>query len=141
MACYQIAIVARLLDRAISGRLAELGATPGQLATLLALFDTDERTQTALAKATGVEQPTMAVNVRRMERDGLIERRADPKDGRKAVILLTGKARAIEEPIRGVRRDIDAQALDGISEADRQRLRQMLATIINNLRERSTNEE
>ncbi len=134
LACYQIAIAARLLDRTISGRLARLGATPGQLATLLALFEVDGRTQTELATATGVEQPTMAVNLRRMERDGLIERRADPGDGRKTLICLTEKARAIEGPISGLRGDIDAQALEGIGEADQCRLRDMLAIVIENLR-------
>jgi DNA-binding MarR family transcriptional regulator len=44
----------------------------------------------------GIEQPTMAFTLRRMERDGIIERSPDPEHGRKSLVKLT--ARAARDP-------------------------------------------
>ncbi len=135
MACYRIAQAARLLDAVIAGRLAQYGVTPGQLPTLLALYDIDSRTQSDLARQIGVEQPTMAINLRRMERDGLIERRPDPGDGRKALVWLTKRARKIEAPIRTLRQEIDHDALDGIPHSRQRQLRRTLGQVVANLQD------
>lgn len=135
MACYRIAQAARLLDAVVAGRLAQYGVSPGQLPTLLALYDSDGRTQSALARQVGVEQPTMAINLRRMERDGQIERRPDPDDGRKALVWLTKRAWMIEEPIRTLRQEIDYDALDGIPHSGQRQLRRSLGKIVANLQD------
>lgn len=133
MACYQIAGAARLLDGVIGARLVQYGVTPGQLPTLLALYAQDGRTQAALAREIAVEQPTMAVNLQRMERDGLIERRPDPTHRRKMQVWLTPRARSIEEPIRGLRREIDHDALAGLAPAAQRQLRASLTQLTANL--------
>ena len=84
----------RLFVRAIERRLA--GGNAGPMPVFLALQDGRAMTQTALALHASVEQPTMANTLRRMERDGLIERTPDPSDGRSALVSLTklGRERA-----------------------------------------------
>lgn len=84
----------RLFVRAIERRLA--GGNAGPMPVFLALQDGRAMTQTALALHASVEQPTMANTLRRMERDGLIERTPDPCDGRSALVSLTqlGRERA-----------------------------------------------
>ena len=55
-----------------------------------------ETTQAELLDLIGIEQPTMAFTLRRMERDGIIERSPDPEHGRKSLVKLT--ARAARDP-------------------------------------------
>ena len=57
--------------------------------TLATLDRTGPRRITDLAAAEGVAQPSMTVLVTALERSGLVERRADPADGRVALVVLT----------------------------------------------------
>ncbi len=78
---------ARLLTRSLERRLA--GGNAGGMPVFFALIDGKAATQSELARAAAVEQPTMANTLARMERDGLISRAPDPADRRSAVISLT----------------------------------------------------
>ncbi|WP_393734522.1 MarR family winged helix-turn-helix transcriptional regulator [Streptomyces sp. Y20] len=133
MVCYTVNHAARLLGQAIACRLAALGVTTGQLPTLLALYAQDGQTQTQLARRTGVEQPTMAVNLRRMERDGLITRTPDPADARRALVHLADKARAVRHDVQALRSRIDTEALAGFTPAEHEQLRGMLDRLVHNL--------
>ncbi|MFE6838518.1 MarR family winged helix-turn-helix transcriptional regulator [Streptomyces sp. NPDC057705] len=121
------------MGQAIGDRLAELGVTLGQLPTLLALYEQDGLTQSEPARRTGVEQPTMAVNLRRMERDGLIARTTDPGDARRALVGLTPEAKSIRGPVQQLRAGIDEESLTGFTPAEHVQLRDFLARITGNL--------
>ncbi|MEU4356096.1 MarR family winged helix-turn-helix transcriptional regulator [Streptomyces virginiae] len=133
MVCYTVNYAARLLGQAITTRLAALGASPGQLPTLLALYERDGLTQSELARHTGVEQPTMAVNLKRMERDGLITRRPDPTDARRALVHLTEKAKAVRSEIQALRAGIDTEALTGFTPEEHAQLGRLLDRLVANL--------
>src|SRR4051812_33468072 len=90
-----VAQLSRMFDRELRGALLPTGVLPGQLPVLLVLYDADGPTQAELARRLGVEQPTMAATLGRMERDGLIERRADEDDGRRARVHLTERSRRL----------------------------------------------
>ncbi len=112
MVCYTVNHAARLPGQAISHRLAALGVTTGPLPTLLALHATDGQTQSELARRTGVEQPTMAVNFRRMERDGLLTRTPAPPTS--AAPWSTSPSQpAPSKPTCKLSAGIDAEALTG----------------------------
>ncbi|MFJ5811616.1 MarR family winged helix-turn-helix transcriptional regulator [Streptomyces sp. NPDC093093] len=133
MVCYTVNQAARLLTQAVTHRLAALGAAPGQLPALLALYENDGQTQAELARHTGVEQPTMALNLKRMERDGLITRSPDPTDARRALVHLTKTATAIRADIQALRTGIDTQALDGFTRAEQTQLGSLLDRLVTNL--------
>jgi len=57
---------------------------------LVALQDGRASTQRDLARFAKIEQPPLAQMLARMERDGLIQRKPDPADGRSSRITLTG---------------------------------------------------
>jgi DNA-binding MarR family transcriptional regulator len=57
--------------------------------TLSTLDRTGPRRITDLAAVEGVTQPSMTVLVSGLERSGLVERRADPTDGRVALVTVT----------------------------------------------------
>jgi DNA-binding MarR family transcriptional regulator len=109
--CREVAHVGRLLASAINVRLATLGVRTGHLGTLLALYEQDGQSQADLTRAVGVEQPSMALTLRRMEAAGLVRRDPDPDDRRRAIVTLTPKAEAIRTDVQGLRREIAAEAL------------------------------
>src|SRR5262245_59309274 len=109
--CREVAHVGRLLASAIDRRLAELGVRTGHLGTLLALYDKDGQSQAELTRVVGVEQPSMALTLRRMEAAGLVRRDPDPDDRRRAIVTLTPKAQAVRAHVQGLRREIAAEAL------------------------------
>lgn len=133
LVCVEILGVSRLLNDRMSERLREVGVSLGQVSTLLALYEEDGLTQSELSRITGVEQPTMAVNLKRMERDGLVLRVPDRVDRRRARVLLTPRARDLRERIQAERGEMDAIALAGVPDGDRVILDRALATMNENL--------
>ncbi len=89
-----ISLAARGFGRLSEARLRPLGFGVGHLPVLVALRNGWACTQRDLARFARVEQPPMAQMLARMERDGLIERVPDPKDGRGSIISLTRLAKA-----------------------------------------------
>jgi DNA-binding MarR family transcriptional regulator len=59
------------------------------LSTLSTLEQTGPRRITELAAREGVAQPSMTALVSALERSGLVERRADPNDGRVVLVALS----------------------------------------------------
>ena len=131
--CSRVTQISRLLASAISGGLAQLGLTPGQLGTLLALYEHDGQTQAELARAVGVEQPSMALTLRRMERDGLVRRDADPHDRRRSIVTLTSAAQAVRTNVQALRGEIAADVLSGFTAQERASLQGMLGRLMTNL--------
>lgn len=127
--------LARRLARALHERIATHGVVPGQFAQLLALYEHDGITQQELCEIVGIEQPTMANTLGRMERDGLVERRPHPGDGRKQLIFLTDKARALEDPLTEAAESVNTLATAGLSKEESSTLMRLIATIQANLDE------
>ena len=90
---YVTNLAGRLFVRELERQLAPIGLTPAHMPVLLALERSDGMTQKELAGRARVEQPTMAATLNRMERDGLVERRLNPADGRSTLVSLTALAR------------------------------------------------
>jgi MarR family transcriptional regulator for hemolysin len=67
-----------------------------------------------LARIIGIEQPTMAVTLRRMERDGLIERSPDPDHGRRTRVKLTKKGKKLSQVMRSAAYDVEEVASKGL---------------------------
>jgi DNA-binding MarR family transcriptional regulator len=132
---YVINHLARQLARALHDRIAPLGVVPGQFAQLLALYEHDGITQQELCEIVEIEQPTMANTLTRMERDGLIERRSHPSDGRKQLIYITDKARSLEGPLTEAAETVNALATSGLSNSERSTLMRIIATAKTNLDE------
>jgi DNA-binding MarR family transcriptional regulator len=128
-----IAQLSRVFERELRAALMRTGVMPGQLPVLLALFDKDGPTQSELARALAVEQPTMAATLARMERDGLVERRPDPDDGRRARVHLTERSRALRAPLIDAARGVNRRAVRGLSAEQRSVLYQAVERATANL--------
>src|SRR3954468_17669598 len=112
---YQIALLNRLYDRRLQDALGDLGVAPGQFATLVMLFEQDGLTQAELCRRINVEQPTMANTLERMERDGLIKRKADTEDKRRALVHLTPRAKDMRDLVMENARAVAARAVARLS--------------------------
>lgn len=130
---YQVNHLARLLAQALHQQIAPLGVVPGQFAQLLALFEEDGLSQRDLCDRVRIEQPTMANTLHRMERDGLIRRKPDAADGRRAQVMLTARARKLEDPLIAAAQDVNAMATRGITDQELFAFMDTIAKIINNL--------
>jgi DNA-binding MarR family transcriptional regulator len=113
---YQVNLLARLMAHLLAERIAEHGVVPGQFAQLLALYEQDGQTPTELSGAVRIEPGTMTKTLQRMERDGLVERRPDPRDGRAVRIHLTAHARSLEPLLTAAATDINARVTRELSE-------------------------
>ena len=97
---------------------------------LAALKDGGALTQRELAEAAGVEQPSMAQLLARMERDGLVRRDPSPTDGRSSLVSLTPAAQRKLEPGRALLRQIDEEACAIFTPAEREALAGMLLRLL-----------
>jgi DNA-binding MarR family transcriptional regulator len=130
---------ARLFARAIDQRLKLIGVSSGQLPVFFALAG-KALTQKELARLASIEQPTMASTLARMERDGLIERRADPNDGRSSLVSLSAKARRKADLVMQAITEVNAGTLEALTPAERAAYLDSLAKIIAALERRLADE-
>jgi MarR family transcriptional regulator for hemolysin len=89
-----IGLAARGFARLSEATLKPLGFGVGHLPVLVALRDGHASAQRDLARFAKIEQPPMAQMLGRMERDGLIQRKPDPADGRSSRVSMTKAAKA-----------------------------------------------
>jgi DNA-binding MarR family transcriptional regulator len=73
-----------------------------------------ESTQAELSRLIGIEQPTMAITLRRMERDGLIQRKPDTDHGRRSHVKLSAKGRKLSQVTRTAAHEVEKLAAMGL---------------------------
>jgi DNA-binding MarR family transcriptional regulator len=116
--------LALLLRRAEATRRADLGADHSTLDraayVILRQLDTNDDSHVgALADVLGLDGSTVTRQVAAMERDGLVERRRDPADGRGTLISATTQGRTSLRTVRQARAELYEHVLAGWSSVDR----------------------
>jgi DNA-binding MarR family transcriptional regulator len=130
---FEVGLMSRAFERELRAALHQFRVLPGQLPVLLALYDRDGRTQAELARTVGIEQPTMAATLGRMERAGLVERSPDEEDARRARVGLTKRARELQRPLIDAARAVNRRAVRGLSADDRSVLYRVVERVSANL--------
>jgi DNA-binding MarR family transcriptional regulator len=133
---HALARTCRLLHRRVHTLLGGVGLHRGQHFVLRALWELEGRTQTELANLTRVSPATITNMLQRMERDGLIERRQDPGDQRVSRVYPTAEGRRIREAAQGAWLQIEKEAFAGFTDAEVERLRELLGRVCVNLASR-----
>ena len=134
---YQANRLARLLRRSLSRELDDLGFTGPQAAVLLVLAGAEgPRTMSWAAERLGMDRPTFSGVSRRLERDGWIESRAHPSDGRSRVLGLTAKAAESLPELRLASSRVSAAALGALDAPDQLLFMQLLASVADALERR-----
>ena len=132
---YAIFTTSHALRRALESELSQVGMTLRQWEVLACLACDEGFSQTEMADHLGIEPPTLAGVLRRMERDGWLERKACVNDRRRNRIMATDKAEAVWKQTKEMCHHIRQQATAGISRADIERLKDMCQQIRLNLAE------
>lgn len=123
----------RALTRQADAALEPLGLRYAQVPVLALLRDGEEMTQTALAAATGIEQPSMAQLLARMERDDLIQRVPHPRDARSRTIIITPGCSDQLDRAREALIALEQAAVKGFTSTEIQTLGDLLLRVKENL--------
>jgi DNA-binding MarR family transcriptional regulator len=92
---------------------------PSYGSILVPLFEEDGLRMGELAARARVSKQTMTTMVRLLERDGLVERRADPSDGRASLVFLTERARSFRPVAEAALAELDRLVVRTLSARDR----------------------
>ena len=133
--------IARQFAILLGEGLKPLGIAPAQFPILLELWQKDGLSQQELVERADLKQATIANTLARMERDGLITREVHPQDARSKRICLTAKARALENEVTGIAREINANALAALDEHECGQFLEMLKRLIEQQRTLTGGEE
>ena len=125
--------VARLLRKRFEQRARDLGLTRSQWQTLAYLNVNEGIHQGGLAEILEVEPITLVRILDRLQERGLIERRQHPSDRRIWLLFLKEAARPLISAMQGIGEATRAEALSGLTDADRARLVATLSTMKTNL--------
>jgi DNA-binding MarR family transcriptional regulator len=134
-AFYLISRASLVGTAALKRELASAGAElikPAYLGVLMVLWSQDRLKVVELGRRVGLEPSTMTGLLDRMERDGLVQRRADPEDRRAQRIHLTDEGRAASEPVNRVIDRALTTIFEGIEEQAIEGLKQTLRRVLQN---------
>lgn len=103
------------LDR----RLRPLGLTQGKWRTLIHLSQAGNKlTQKEIAERMGVEEPTLAGLLDRLQKDGWIQRRESPSDRRCKIVHLQRRSRAVLDEIFNTAHGLRHELMEDVSPDD-----------------------
>jgi DNA-binding MarR family transcriptional regulator len=125
-----------LASRQVSSRIttaAGVGVTQQGTTLLRVLLREGQQSMNALAAAAGMDLGAVSRQVRLLEDAGAVTRSSDPGDGRVALLRLTAEGRRIAERIRTVGMLHLEEALGEWSDADQQRLAELLHRFVEDL--------
>lgn len=125
---------ARIATREIAAALAPLGLAPAQFAMLDLLGREGDMRPAQIARRLDIETSTTTNTLNRTERDGWIERKTDPNNSRMVIISLSPKGRAILTDARMAVQIIEVKALHGTDEADIEKARAILTSVMAKLK-------
>jgi MarR family transcriptional regulator for hemolysin len=125
--------VARLLRKRFEQRAKGFGLTRSQWQTLAYLANNEGIHQAGLAEILEVEPITLVRILDKMAERGLIERRQHPTDRRSWLLYMRDEARPLLAHMRSLGDETRGEALNGISNEDRNRLFETLALMKTNL--------
>jgi DNA-binding MarR family transcriptional regulator len=117
----------------LAQRTAQHGVLPGAYPVIAWLMHLQKATQAELSRLIGIEQPTMAITLRRMERDGIIERSPDPDHGRKSLVKLTARGRRLSDMISAAAHDVHKVASKGLTTAELEEFYRLVDLMTENL--------
>jgi DNA-binding MarR family transcriptional regulator len=125
--------VSRLYVQRFEQHAASLGLTLAQCRALLRLADCEGVSQVKLAELTDLEPMALVRILDRMEAEGWLERRGDPRDRRIRCLYLTGKARPLLEDIRRLMDVTWGDAFSGIPKRKSELVTELLDMVRSNL--------
>src|SRR3982074_955251 len=110
---------ARAWRTKLDQRLRPLGLSQGKWRTLIHVSQGGNKlTQKEIAERMGIEEPTLAGLLNRLQHDGWIERRGSPNDRRCKTIHLHRGSKPVLEKIFNTAHDLRAELIEDIPQRD-----------------------
>jgi len=110
---------ARAWRTKLDQRLRPLGLSQGKWRTLIHLsLGGDKLTQKEIAERMGIEGPTLAGLLDRLQEDGWIERRSSAQDRRCKIVHLQRRSKAVLDKIFNTAHDLRKELIEDISQRD-----------------------
>jgi DNA-binding MarR family transcriptional regulator len=113
--------------------LAPLGLHPGQELLLSILAKRGSATQVQLARILGVEPPTIAKMVGRLEAAGFAERTSDPRDARAKLVSLTDRGADAAARVSAVWAELSALTSAALTADEAEQLTRLLTRVAGSL--------
>lgn len=112
----------------------KLGMSQARILIMSELLHEREVSQAELQLRLGVDGAAITRQVKQLEREGYISRRANPNDNRVSLVSLTPRGRRELTELVKARLEFEDRVLDGIDGETRKHLRQVLKHIQGNIR-------
>ena len=103
---------------------------------LMTLADHEFESQSALANMLEISTATVAVSLKKLERDGYIQKKVKEGDSRANFIQLTERGKKVVESSREIFESMDKKAVRGFTDEELVLLRTFLGRMYENLSER-----
>jgi DNA-binding MarR family transcriptional regulator len=126
--CFALSVAARNVVALYRPLLEPMGLTHPQYLVMLALWEREPRSVTALASALALDPGTLSPLLKRLEAAGLLTRRRVPGDERTLAITLTDEGRALRLAAERIPPAVVERL--GMPLADLERLHGVLTTVI-----------
>ena len=118
--CFLIGRVSRRLNKITKESIMPYKLTTSQFFLLIALYEENGILISKLAEKVALDKATLTGIIDRLERDGLVERRDDPKDRRAIRVYLTPKAESLREELLEIYHRNNSRFLSVLSEEERE---------------------
>lgn len=124
---------ARTLRREFDRRTRSVGLSRAKWSVLAHLSRNEGIRQAGLAEILDISPITLTRHLDRLEKEGLVERRADPEDRRAYRLYLTDAAGPALDTLLALAEQTRATALAGLTDAEREELMRLLHKVRCNL--------
>lgn len=104
--CFALYSASSRMTKLYRPLLEPLGLTYPQYIAMLALWEKAPRSVGSLKEALGLDFGTLSPLLKRLEAQGLVDRRRDPEDERRVIVDLTEAGRALRVPASKVPEEI-----------------------------------
>jgi len=130
----QLANTSKAVSRAFNDRLADAGGSVPIWLILSSLKANERRTQLELARAVGIEGPTLTRHLDGLEENGVVRRVRDGGDRRAVRVELTDEGERLFQTLRQAVIAFNRALTDGVADDELERLRTALARLEQNVR-------
>jgi len=132
-----LATTSKVVGRAFNSALAESGGSIPIWLTLSALKSQPRRSQLELARAVGIEGPTLTRHLDGMEQAGLVKRQRGTLDRRAVQVEVTRAGEALHGRLLKAVISFNQRLRTGLTGEDEDTLRSLLARLQENVSERT----
>jgi len=124
--CFKLGSAARSMQKYYNSRCAEYGITIAQSFILFSLLSSDGLNPKTMAEQLEIDGSAITGLVDRLEKEGLVERRPDPRDRRAFCVFLTRKGRNKAEDALPAAMEVNKRLKASLGRGDEQAVTRFL---------------